>query len=201
MKVIAKNDWIYLRADFKNLTSEQHDFMSECYWSYAPWGEFDEEGDSPLYKAKFAKDNERAISKVFKYADRRHIEIEDEVYDVSAIVSKEAQKEREKEAEERAKKLRIEELKKTVERAYDRLKYGCGWCTEIKYEFGDHRCVYAGRMCRKNREEVEHEFYAKRESKITGLEPAYFANPYPCAGCKYIEAAQKAREELEELTK
>lgn len=201
VKVIVKNDWIYLRADFKNLTSAQHEFMRECYWSYAPWGDFDEDGDSPLYKQSTAKDNERAINRIFELAHKRNVEVSDEVYDVYKTVSLAADEERKKEEEARKAAAHIKELQETVSSAYFWLKHGCASCEHLKYERGAHRCLYADRLCRKSKEEEEYEFYARRESQITGMAPAYFALPYPCAGCKYIEEAQKAQEELDQLTK
>ena len=101
MKVIVKNEWIYLRADFKNLTNEEHNFMEKCYLNYAPWCEFDEEGDTPLFNSTRMQWNEIAIKKVFEYADFYEIEVSEEVKRIQEIVSKKAEEERAKEAEER----------------------------------------------------------------------------------------------------
>ncbi len=200
MQVIAKEGWIYLRADFNNLTSDESNFMRECYWACAPWCDFDKEGDAPLYKANFATDNVKAMKSIFKYADVRGIEIADDVYDVVAEFSKEANQERAKKEEERKAAQHIKDLQEIVKRAYTFLRGGCYDCHHLQYEFGEHKCLYANRRCRKSKEEEEYEFYAKREERITGVEPAYFALPYPCAGCEYIVNAQKAQEELEKLT-
>ena len=201
MKVIVKSNWIYLRADFDNLTSDESNFMRECYWKYAPWGDFDNEGDCPLYKHLTAKDNERAIMRVFELVDKRNVEVSDEVYDVLKTVSLAADEERKKETEARAAAQHIKELEEIVKKAYFKLKNGCDYCEHLKFNGYTHRCAFADRACRKSKEEEEYEFYAKREERITGIEPAYFALPYPCAGCEYIVNAQKAQEELQELTK
>lgn len=201
MKVIVKNEWIYLRADFKNLTNEEHNFMEKCYLNYAPWCEFDEEGDTPLFNSTRMQWNEIAIKKVFEYADFYEIEVSEEVKRIQEIVSKKAEEERAKEAEERKAAQHVKELQDAIKKAYFKLQNGCPSCEHLKFDGYTHRCAFADRVCRKNKEEEEYEFYAKREERITGIEPAYFALPYPCVGCKYIVAAQKAQVELQELTK
>jgi hypothetical protein len=202
MKVIAKNDWIYLRADFDNLNGGERTYMEDCYWKGAPWCDKDEEGDCPLYKHENAKDNLFAIEKVLHMAYLRHfVDLKDS--EINAVLDKakeEAEKQREIERKEYAAKEYLKELKMRVERAYTKLRDGCAGCDELRYTKDGHRCLYADRMCRKNKEEEEYEFYAKREAKLCNIDCTYFARPYPCAGCKHIELAKKAQEELETLT-
>ena len=118
--------------------------------------------------------------------------------------------------EKKERQYRLENLKTDIERADTKQKYGCGCCEYLEYvkahweDAGDgewrfvsgkHLCHYVNNACRYRWSDIEYEFEIYKEVKAFGapIDPtvkAWIAPPYPCAGCMYIEKAEKAWEEI-----
>ena len=108
-----------------------------------------------------------------------------------------------------------EQRKKAIEIADNRQHYGCGVCPHLEYVnahwqetngekvwiCGTHYCKYAMEKCRYNPFDVEYAFEYYKESRYYNPPPGYnppafVAKPYPCAGCEYLERANRAWEEI-----
>lgn len=123
------------------------------------------------------------------------------------------QVQREKEAEQ--KKKIDEERKRIIESAGHRQKNGCGSCMNLEYVNahweevngervwvgGRHYCKYALEACRYRAFDTEYEFEYYKANKYYNPPPGYnpppfVAEPFPCAGCEFLEKANKAWEEI-----
>lgn len=117
---------------------------------------------------------------------------------------------------ERAERKRVEEERRqAIARGEGKQSGGCGFCEHLEYVnahtemvngervyvAGTHHCNYAMRVCRYKADELEYQFEIRKEMRnyvptIGYKPPAFVAKPYPCAGCKYLEASNKAWEEI-----
>ena len=149
------------------------------------------------------------VIQVAKYASNRDtVEITQDVEDYHQYLVRV-----EKERAER--QYRLEALKNDIEKANSKQRLGCGWCEHLEYAnahwqevngervwvSGRHYCKYANSVCHYKAFDVEREFYERREAKYYNPPPGYnppafIAPPYPCAGCMYLEKAEKALEEI-----
>lgn len=119
-------------------------------------------------------------------------------------------------ARERAEREALEEKRREdIKRGDSVQKNGCGWCPHLAYEnahwqevngekvwvHGTHYCKYAMDVCRYKADEIEYEFEYYKANRYYNPPPGYnppafVAKPYPCAGCEYLEKANKAWEEI-----
>lgn len=118
--------------------------------------------------------------------------------------------------QEEADRNRIEEERKSaIEGANTRQRTGCGMCEYLEYANahweevngekvwvgGKHYCKYAMEVCRYKASDVEYEFEYYKANRYYNPPPGYnppafVAQPYPCAGCEYLEKSNKAWEEI-----
>lgn len=115
-----------------------------------------------------------------------------------------------KDKEDAERRVRESARKAVIERAESKQKNGCGFCEYLeyiqghieevdgrkRYIHGRHYCKHAISPCRYRAEDVEYEFECYKESKAFHEPKAFIAPPYPCAGCIWLEQAQKAWEEI-----
>ena len=118
--------------------------------------------------------------------------------------------------EERAERKRIEEQReRAIKSANTRQSHGCSMCEHLEYVnahwqevngekvwvAGRHYCKYAMDSCRYRASDVEYEFEYYKAHRFYNPPPGYnppafVAQPFPCAGCEYLEKANKAWEEI-----
>ena len=117
---------------------------------------------------------------------------------------------------EKAERKRIEEQRKeAIDRANNRQHNGCQSCIHLEYVNahweevngekvwvgGRHFCKYAMESCRYRAFDIEYEFEYYKANRYYNPTPGYnpppfVAEPFPCAGCEYLEKANKAWEEI-----
>lgn len=117
--------------------------------------------------------------------------------------------------EEAQRKAVEEDRKKAIQSANVRQQSGCGMCIHLEYApahweevdgkkvwvAGRHYCKHAMEVCRYRASDVEYEFeYYKANRYYNPPQgynpPAFVAQPFPCAGCEYLEKANKAWEDI-----
>lgn len=146
---------------------------------------------------------ERQYKYVIAAAKRNGVEITQDVEDYYLYELK-------KDKEQAQRKAQEEQRKRDILQADKRQKDGCGWCENLEYIKGHieeidgkrryvpgrHYCKYAVSPCRYRADDIEYEFECYKQSKAFNEPKAFIASPHPCAGCMYLEKAEKAWEEI-----
>lgn len=181
-------------------TEQRRKFLHDTYYIFRIWDE-----KQPYTQVV-------QVESQYKYliqeAKRHGIEIDQEVEDVYQYLIR-------KEEEERERVKKMEDQRKAIESAETVQERGCRWCNHLEYTpahiewvdgekvyvGGRHTCSYAKRMCRYRSQDIEYEFEIRKEVRAFGkpIDDScrdYVARPFPCVGCKYLEAARKAWEEI-----
>lgn len=199
MKVYFESGQLKLHIG-EEQTEQRRKFLYDIYYIFREW----EKGNPYTQVVQV----ESQYKYIIKEAKRHGVEITQEVEDWY-------QYRLQIEAAERERKEKEEARKRAIENADFRQKNGCGLCEHLeyvpahvesvngekKYIGGQHTCSYAERACRYRSCDIEYEFEIAKEVKAFGMPISesgrdYVAPPYPCAGCKYLEEARKAWEEI-----
>ena len=198
MKVYFENG--ELKVLLPELRTEQsHKFLHDAYYVFMDWAE---------EKRVLVVQVESQWKQLIAIAKRNSVELTQEVEDYYQYqVRIDA---------ERAERKRVEEQRKqAIARGDGKQSGGCGFCEHLEYVnahtemvngervyvAGTHHCSYAMRVCRYKADELEYQFEIRKEMRnyvptIGYNPPAFVAKPYPCAGCKYLEASDKAWAEI-----
>ena len=197
MQLIEKNGKIYLRADFANLDDSEHNFMRDLTYRGIWWGEFDEDGDSPL--VEFETETPVSLSTRYEIIERRAIGVATLTDSVKAIFQAQKQTAKAWQEEQTAKHFRIEKLQNLVNHAFSVREDGCKDCLHLRLEYGEYVCKYTNKRCYKHTDEAELEFYAQREARIIGVDNWYWARPFPVPGCEVLLKGRQAELDLQEI--
>jgi hypothetical protein len=181
-------------------TEQRRKFLHDTYYIFRDW-------DKEHHYTQVVQ-LESQYKYMIKEAKRHGVEVTQEVEDVYQYLLR-------VEEEERLRKQKTETQKRAIETANAYQRKGCGLCTHLeytpahievvdgvkKYIGGRHTCSYAKRMCRYRSEDIEYEFEISKEVNAFGAPidescRDYIARPFPCAGCKYLEYAREAWEEI-----
>lgn len=166
-------------------TDERRQFLHDIYHIFRDW-------DNDPYTQIVQVESQYKY--MIKEAKRHGVEITQDVEDYYQYTLQ-------KEEEERQRKAKMEAQKKAIEKGDFKQKNGCGWCEYLEYVPGaSHVCSYAKRACRYRQFDLDYEFEIRKEVKAFGApivdDKVFIAPPYPCAGCKFLEEAVKAWEEI-----
>lgn len=198
MKVYFENGKLKLQIP-EEATDKRRKFLYDTYYIFK---EFTEE------KGVMEVQVESQWKHFIAAAKRHDLYITQEVEDYYQF---QLQKEREE-----AERKRIEEQRKRDITAADTKQgHGCGMCIHLEYApahweevdgkkvwvAGRHYCKYAMDVCRYRALDVEYEFEYFKANRyynppIGYNPPAFVAKPFPCAGCEYLEKANKAWTEI-----
>jgi hypothetical protein len=196
MLLTIKNGWLYLVGRWDSMTDEEYKFVSKCYFSGGIWGDFDEDGDCPMRKVESAITQEFLANGAINYAYEYGISIDEGVSQFVKKVMEVANEERSKTETEKLKRREREAKERLITNALSKMESGCGLCEHLKLESGEHICKYANKKCRKLPDEVEYEFEVWKECRALKTQQTWYARPFPCNGCLYVEEGRKAEEEL-----
>ena len=139
------------------------------------------------------------LDKIIELAKGYKIPVSEEFDRYYADVAEKAKKEE----FDKFKKDRREEyfaaLDKRIKNAQSTMRDGCGWCYYKREREGRAYCTAAERFCRYKADELEEEFYARREAKAIRETCEFYATAYPCVNCPQIIEGQRAFERTSQL--
>lgn len=193
-KVVVSAD-----TKWKDLPSIERKFLSKCYWIGLLGSEI---VDEQLVIDRISWGQLRSLQDVVRFDSCGECAKFTKAFMDYAVDRKDEYDAIEKrKQEEREYQQRVADLKKQVEYAQQRMKEGCGWCSE-KYYDREQRCQmckYACKAVRYRGEDIEWQFECWKEAKALKIEQEYFAPAYPVVGCKYLVEGQRALETLREM--
>ena len=181
----------------------RHDFLYDTYHIFKEWT--DEQG---VMLVQVESQWKHLIAYAKRWNHAPYFELTQDVEDYYAYQVETDDK--------KAERKRIEEERKqAIESANNRQRRGCGMCIHLEYANahweevdgvkvwvgGKHYCKYAMEVCRYKSEDVEYEFEYYKANRYYNPPPGYnppafVAQPFPCAGCEYLEKANKAWEDI-----
>lgn len=196
LKIKVIDGEIYASADdWQKLETNESEFFSRCYWGGVPWVETTPGGDLKLQLSKVsAIADKKRLKWLCQLCDDWKIELPDEWYPLFVEVSEKAKEEERAEQITQAEQRQLDEWNRQIERANRLMTNGCGRCQFLRVKGGQPYCKAAERLCNKRTDEEEREFYAKRESKVTGEKCEFYAKPYPCVDCPEMVQGRRALE-------
>lgn len=195
LKIKVIDGEIYASADdWAKLEENEIEFFSKCYWNGLPWVQTSC-GDLKFdFSKTSATANKKRLKRLYQLCDDWKIELPDEWYPLFVEVKQKVEEEERAEQVSRAVQQQLDEWNESIRRANARMTYGCELCQFLRIKDGQPYCKAAERHCSKRTDEEEREFYAKRESKVTGEKCEFYAKPYPCVDCPEMVQGRRALE-------
>jgi hypothetical protein len=139
------------------------------------------------------------LDKLVELAKGYGISIGEEFDGYYADVSEKAKQEAFEAWKKSRKKEYLDSLDKRIKNAQWIMRSGCGWCYYKREREGRAYCTAAERFCRYKEDELEEEFYARREAKAIRETCEFYATAYPCVNCPEIIEGQRAFERKSKL--
>jgi hypothetical protein len=139
------------------------------------------------------------LDKLVELAKGHGISIGEEFDGYYADVSEKAKKEEFEAWKKSRKKEYLDSLDKRIKNAQITMRDGCGWCYYKREREGRAYCTATERFCRYKEDELEEEFYARREAKAIRETCEFYATAYPCVNCPKIIEGQRAFERKSKL--
>lgn len=210
LKIKVIDGEIYAESqDWEKLSFDERFFLRDCYNNDMPFIKSDVKGNLRLELPEKAHwiGSERypwgwkhfCLKTVKELCELYHIPFNNAFLELFQKVAEEAKAEEWQRRKTNLKTDYLESLEKNIATANTRMHEGCGTCFFLRMAAYKPYCIAATRFPRYKTDEVEAEFYARRESKITGLELEFYAAPYPCAGCPVVENGRRALEKRSEF--
>lgn len=197
LKIEVIDGDVYAIVDGK-LSKAESMFMASTY----EYGYYFKEIGHGKHKLTNKEKNEhqlKMLDRLVEFAKVYGISISEEFEGYYADVSEKAKQE----AFEAWKKSRKEEylaaLDKRIKNAQRIMHGGCGWCYYKRNREWSKYCTAAERFCRYKKDEMEEEFYAKREAMALRSTCEFYATAYPCVNCPKIIEGQRAFERKSQL--
>lgn len=177
--VNERNDLVCIAEDWKQLTKEEHDFLSDCFWQVI-WTGFTEDGYLKFNASESNYNNYRRINTMLFHAKSHGVAVGESVREYLQAIDEKAREE-----QRQADFEREIELKKTVWK--NRKETGCMHCKySIQVGDGDFTCGYSG-------DELDFKFTEVYNPDTKAMEIFYEVGK-PNNHCKdYFEEIEKDR--------
>lgn len=204
IKIFSRDKKVYATSDnWQDLSGDEESFFRQCKRYFVSWQGF--EGDAlrlELYERKQHReiDNKKQLKLLMiQVRDanlfRKVCEIDDTFQAFYEETEQLAAKEEIERERERIFAAQVADWNKKIQKANWRLRNGCSLCEYVRAKGRTCICSAVDKPCHYKTDDIEREFYARRESLVTGLEVEFYATPYPCAGCPKVIEGRRALEE------
>lgn len=204
IKIFSRDKKVYATADnWQDLSGDEERFFRQCKRYFVSWQGF-EGGDLrlELYERKQHReiDNKKQLKLLMiQVRDanlfRKVVEIDDTFQAFYEETEQLAAKEEIEREREQIFAAQVADWNRKIQKANWRLRNGCSLCEHVRAKNGSCICSAVDKPCHYKTDDIEREFYARRESSVTGLEVEFYATPYPCAGCPKVIEGRRALEE------